>query len=82
MKMTAKQIKKLSAIYHDYMCIENDADLRKRKLSLSDYNAFPDIFKRIQAHGSTETFISSIADYFKKYGFTVTEKSVNYCISM
>ena len=82
MKMTAKQIKKLSAIYHDYMCIENDADLRKRKLSLSDYNAFPDIFKTIQSHGSTETFISSIADYFKKYGFTVTEKSVNYCISM
>ena len=82
MKMTAKQIKKLSAIYHDYMCIEKDTDLRKRKLSLSDYNAFPDIFKTIQSHGSTETFISSIADYFKKYGFTVTEKSVNYCISM
>lgn len=50
--MTAKQIKKLSAIYHDYMSIENDADMRKRKLSLSDYNAFPDIFKTIQAHGS------------------------------
>ena len=82
MKMTAKQIKKLNAIYNDYMSIDDDASLKKRKLSLSDYNAFPDIFKTIQSHGSTETFISSIADYFKKYGFNVTEKSVNYCISM
>lgn len=82
MKMTSKQMKKLSAIYHDYMCIENDVDLKKRKLSLCDYHAFPVIFTEIQSNGSTETFISNIANYFKKYGFTVAEKSANYCISI
>ena len=82
MKITAKQIRKLNAIYNDYMSIDDDVSLRKRKLSLSDYNAFPDIFKAIQKYGSTETFVSSIAEYFKKHGFNVTEKSVNFLISL
>ena len=53
MKITAKQIRKLNAIYNDYMSIDDDSSLRKRKLSLSDYNAFPDIFKAIQKYGNT-----------------------------
>ena len=81
MKITAKQIRKLNAIYNDYMSIDDDVSLRRRKLSLSDYNAFPDIFKAIQEYGSTETFVSTIAEYFKKHGFNVTEKSINYLIS-
>ena len=81
-KITAKQIRKLNAIYNDYMSIDDDVSLRKRKLSLSDYNAFPDIFKAIQKYGSTETFVSSIAEYFKKHWFNVTEKSVNFLISL
>lgn len=82
MKMTSKQMVKISAIYHDYVYIENDDDLKKRKLSLSDYRAFPEIFTEIQSNGSAETFILSIANYFEKYGFTVTKKSVNYYISI
>ena len=44
MKLTAKQHKILSALYHDYTAIDTEADLRKRKISLADYRAIPEIF--------------------------------------
>lgn len=81
MKMTVEQYKKISNIYHDYISIETEKDLRKRKMSLSDYDAFRDCFNEIQRNGKTETFISALADYFKKFGFTVTRRTVNYCIT-
>lgn len=84
MKLTAKQHKILSALYHDYTAIDTEADLRKRKISLADYRAIPEIFGEVQRHGTTKCFISSIAEYFKKHGFTVELEldNVNYNISI
>ena len=84
MKLTVKQYKILSALYHDYPAIDTEADLKKRKILLADYRAIPEIFGEVQRHGTTKCFISSIAEYFKKYGFIVELESdnVSYNISI
>lgn len=84
MKLTAKQHKILSAFYHDYMMIDTAAELKKRKISLSDYHAIPTIFESVQRNGTTKCFITSIAEYFRKNGFTVEiePNGVNYDISI
>ena len=81
--MKTDKIKKLTAIYNDYMSIETDKDLKKRKLTLAEYQAFPSVFNDYQKNrGKTRTFIDGIANYFKKYGFSVSmdENNVNYII--
>lgn len=80
--MKTDKIKKLTAIYNDYVSIETDRDLKKRKLTLAEYQAFPSVFNDYQKNGETRTFVTAIADYFKKYGFSVSmdENNVNYII--
>lgn len=84
MKLTIKQYKILSTFYHDFISIDTEADLRKRKISLADYRAIPEIFKSVQVHGTAKCFITSIAEYFKKHGFIVELEpdGVNYDISI
>lgn len=84
MKLTVKQHKILSTLYHDYTAIDTEADLKKRKISLADYHAIPEIFGEVQRYGTTKCFISSIAEYFKKHGFTIELEpdNVNYNISI
>ena len=80
--MKTDKIRKLTAIYNDYMSIETDRDLKKRKLTYAEYQGFPSVFKRYQENGETHTFVTAIAEYFKKYGFSVSmdENNVNYII--
>lgn len=82
MKFTAKQMKKISTIFNDYMSIESDKDLKKRKMQLIDYNAFKDVFMDIQRNGKTTTFIENVARYFEKFGFSVMLDEVNYLIEV
>lgn len=82
MKFTAKQMKKISTIFNDYMSIESDKDLKKRKMQLVDYNAFKDVFMDIQRNGKTTTFIENVARYFEKFGFSVMLDEVNYLIEV
>lgn len=82
MKFTAKQMKKISAIFNDYMSIESDKDLKKRKMQLVDYHAFKDVFMDIQRNGKTTTFIENVARYFEKFGFSVMLDEVNYLIEV
>lgn len=84
MKFTTKQHKIISTLYHDYMAIDTETDLRKQKISLSDYRAIPEIFGEVQRYGTVKCFITSIAEYFKKHGFTVELEpdNVNYNISI
>ena len=84
MKRTAKQTKILSALYSDYISIDTEADLRKRKISFADYRAIPEFFGEVQRCGTVKCFITSIAEYFKKHGFTVALEpdGVNYDISI
>lgn len=64
--------------------IDTETDLRKRKISFVDYLAIPEIFGEIQRCGTTKCFATSIAEYFKKYGFIVElePEGVNYDISI
>lgn len=82
-KAGAKENRMLSKIYSVYNAIEHSNDLRKHGLSMSDYRAFPDVFKQLQNIGYAETFVKSIADFFKKNGFGVSMDGdgVNYVIT-
>lgn len=84
MKLTTKQHKILSTFYYDYISIDTEADLRKRKISLADYRAIPEIFGEVQRCGTVKCFITSVAEYFRKHGFTVALEpdGVNYDISI
>lgn len=82
-KAGAKENRMLSKIYSVYNAIEHSNDLRKYGLSLSDYRAFPDVFQQLQNIGYAETFVKSLADFFKKNGFGVSmgDDGVNYVIT-
>lgn len=82
-KAGAKENRMLSKIYSVYNAIEHSNDLRKHGLSLSDYRAFPDVFQQLQNIGYAETFVKSLADFFKKNGFGVAldDDGVNYVIT-
>lgn len=82
MKFTAQQNRKIASIFSDYKSIDDASDLKKRKLSLSDYRACEQLIDDIRYTGKAETFIESISDYFKKFGFEVKLHGVNYVISV
>ena len=82
MKFTAQQTRKITRIFSDYKSIESESNLKKRKLSLSDYRACEQVLDDIRYTGKAETFITSIADYCKKFGFEVKLYGVNYVISV
>lgn len=81
-KLTGRQRAKVTSLYHDYMDIDNDSDLRKRHLQLVDYHAIPELVNNIQRTGEVRTFMQNVAEYFRRFGFAVTMDSnnVNYII--
>lgn len=74
---------KISELLNDYRSIDDIISLHKRKLSLSDYRAIPDIFISLKKTKKAYTYIGSVASYFERFGFTVTmsNDNVNYIIS-
>ena len=82
MKFTAQQNRKIASVFSDYNAIENEIDLKKRKLTLSEYQTCKQVLDDIRYNGKSETFIKNIADYFKKFGFEVNLQGVNYVISV
>ena len=72
----------LSKVYAAYQAIESDMDLRKNKLTLSDYNAFPVVFDTLQLESKAKCVSESLARFFEKNGFTVNLIGVNYDISL
>jgi len=62
--------------------IEDERDLKKYKLSLSDYYAACTVMEELREPGSTaKCFIKSVADFFHNCGYDVTSDGVNYIIS-
>ena len=82
MKFTAQQNRKIASIFSDYNAIENKIDLKKRKLTLSEYQTCKQVLDDIRYNGKSETFIKNISDYFKDFGFEVNLQGVNYVISV
>ena len=68
----------LSKVYAAYNAIENHVDLRKNKLTLADYRAFPVVFEKLQNESKAECVSESLAKFFEKNGFTVNLSGVNY----
>lgn len=64
--------------------IENANDLRRYKLTLSDYYAARDVMKELTEPGSSSAcFIQTVSEFFRSCGFEVKPDSygVNYIIS-
>ena len=75
-------IRAITKAYSTLKDIETERDLQKNKLSLNDYFAARDIFSELSTPGSSaKTFITSVADFYKRSGFNVTLAGVNYIIT-
>lgn len=62
--------------------ISHENELKKHNLSLSDYNAARDIFRDLSTPGSTaKTLYKSVAEFYARAGFTVTESGISYTIT-
>ena len=72
--------------YDKWRVIENDADLRKEKLTLFDYGIVSDCLKRLSTIKGEKylTICSSVAEWFKRNGFNVSldGNKINYVISL
>ena len=73
---------KLREVYDILSGIETTKDLKKNGFSLSDLQAARAAFNGIARNGSTQTYIKSVVDFFRRYGFTVSLNvdGVNYNI--
>lgn len=82
MKKTTDKSRMIAWVFSDYTSIENDADLRKRHLTLTDYNIVHDGICCLAKYKPFTTFVSNVAEYFKKNGFSVNmdENGINYVI--
>ena len=82
MKKTTDKNRMITWVFSDYTSIENDADLRKRHLTLTDYNIVHDGICCLAKYKPFTTFVSSVAEYFKRNGFSVNmdEDGINYVI--
>lgn len=80
--MNTNSMRSITKAYTTLRNIENMEDLKKAKLSLSDYHAAMDIFNELSKPGSSaKTFISNVAEFYKKCGFNVVLRNINYVIS-
>ena len=80
--MNTNSMRSITKAYTTLRNIENAEDLKKAKLSLSDYHAAMDIFNELSKPGSSaKTFISNVAAFYEKCGFNVVLKNINYVIS-
>ena len=65
--------------------IDTAEDLRKNKLTLSDYQTACAVMVDYIADGTAKTFNGSVAAWFKAHGFTVNDPAgddVNYTIAL
>lgn len=83
--MANKNITKLcDELYAKYMNIDNETDLRREKLTQSEYTALREHLKDFFKNHKTVTMISGIAEWFKRNGCKVTYgyNVVNYLIEI
>lgn len=73
--------RKLSKLYNAYTAIDDDKALKRAGMTLAEYNALPDVFERLQKNGHVNTFMTGLANYFKKFGFSVSLDGTDYEIT-
>lgn len=64
--------------------IDTEKDLKKNKLSLSDYDLVFRSLSDLYYNKSTKTYIKAVADWFKRNGANVKmdEEGINYIITI
>jgi hypothetical protein len=70
----------MKKIINKFKEITTEKDLRKNKLSLSDYHALTVILQNIVDTGSSATILENVANWCKQNGLKVQEKSIYYRI--
>lgn len=75
---------KVEKIFKKYAEIETATDLKRNKLSLNNYHTIPHLLHEIAQTGKTRTFITDIAEWFRKNGCTINpgEHGVNFEITL
>ena len=78
-----KSIKAITTAYYIlHTEIEDEHDLKKYKLTLSDYNAACEIMEGLREPGKTaQCIIKNVAEFFKYCGYDVKADGTNYIIS-
>lgn len=79
---TDKTAEIFNNMLHDYQKLDSDSELEKRNLSYDTYKNMGFIIDCLRFDGKTSIDDKSLADYFQKFGFNVSEIEVGYLISL
>ena len=75
------QTKAITTAYTKLKEIENAQDLKREGLTLYEYRAACDMMDELRKPGGVSfTFITSVAEFFKRCGYSVKLTNVNYKI--
>lgn len=78
----AEAMRTISKAYHILRDIENESDLKKYHLSLSDYAAAKNLFNDLSKPGAAaKTIIKNVANFYENCGFLVFETGISYTIT-
>ena len=79
----SRNSKALKNAYQDMSSIMSIQDLQKRKMTLTEYQAYQDTIKDLYMNNTTTTFMSTVADRLKNMGLIVTDNGYgSYAISI
>lgn len=73
---------KLEKIANKVDSIETAQDLKKAHLTLAEYEAVREVLSELYDNGKSDTFMSGVAEFFRKNGAKVTEKTIDYVITV
>lgn len=86
MSRKVKRINTFVKAYDKYRVIDDENDLKKNRLTLTEYHAVADILKALSGIDDSrcETFMAGVANWFKANGFNVCidSNNCNYVISI
>ena len=79
----SEKVKAITTTYSDLRNIENEKDLHDAGLTLAGYHAAIDIFNDVsRPNTQTTTIMQDVAEYFKKHGYNVTRRTIDYLIAI
>lgn len=78
----SQKCRTISRAFEKLHYMQDDDELRREGLTLSDYNAALDTFGELTKPGAVAyTFIAPVAEFFRRCGYEVKPDGVNYKIS-
>lgn len=79
----SQKCRTISRTFEKLHYMQDDDELRREGLTLSDYNAALDIFSEVSKPGtSATTIILHVAEFFRRYGYAVQPAGIGYKISI